>query len=272
MDEELDQIDEIQEDVLEAETLEEDTGTPDLTNVAVLHPVSPQHRRMVEAVLFAASEPLDEASLAANLPAGIDVAAILTDLVREYSTRGVHLQRVSGKWAFRTAADLAFLLRKESERERRLSRAAIETLAIIAYHQPVTRAEIEDIRGVTASKGTLDVLLETEWIRPRGRRRTLGRPLTYGTTTAFENHFGLESIRDLPGLDELKAAGLLDKVLPPDFRVDIPNPDAERDDEDPRDTDDMMEMLEIDEFPSDVSNVVAGPGLRDFSDEIEESQ
>lgn len=236
----------------------------DLSNVAVLHPVSPQHQRMVEALLFAASEPLDEASLTAHLPAGIDVAPILAELVREYAHRGVHLQRIAGKWAFRTAPDLAFLLRRESEREKRLSRAAIETLAIIAYHQPVTRAEIEDIRGVSVSKGTLELLLETEWIHPRGRRRSPGRPLTFGTTPAFENHFGLASIKDLPGLDELRAAGLLDARLPPDFRVDIPDPDSVRDDEDPLDPEDLLDSLD----EAEISNVIAGPGLREPLDDL----
>ncbi len=243
--------------------------SPKVSNVSVLHPDSPQHRRMIEALLFSAAEPLDEASLAARLPAGIDIMPILADLVQDYASRGVHLMKVAGKWAFRTAPDLAFLLRRESERERRLSRAAIETLAIIAYHQPVTRAEIEDIRGVTVSKGTLDVLLETEWIRLRGRRRTPGRPLTYGTTPAFENHFGLESIKDLPGLDELKAAGLLDVRLPPDFRITMPDPDMERDDEDPLDPEDLL-MGEEAEYPANTSNVVAGPGLRDFPVEPED--
>lgn len=241
-------------------------GESDVTNVAVLHRDSPQHRRMVEALLFAASEPLDESSLLARLPAGVEIAPILAQLVQDYAARGVHLVRVAGKWAFRTAPDLAFLLRRESGREKRLSRAGIETLAIIAYHQPVTRAEIEDIRGVSVSKGTLDVLLETEWIRLRGRRRVPGRPLTYGTTPAFENHFGLESIRDLPGLEELRAAGLLDIRLPPDFRVDIPDPDAEHDDEDPLDPGDLLlaERREAVDLSHGFSNVVAGPGLREL--------
>ena len=245
-----------------------------LSNVAVLHPDGPQHRRTLEALLFAASEPLDEASLAQRLPAGVDVAALLAELVEDYSRRGVNLVRVAGKWALRTAPDLAFLLRRETERERRLSRAAIETLAIIAYHQPVTRAEIEDIRGVSVSKGTLELLLETEWIRPRGRRRSPGRPLTFGTTEAFETHFGLESLKDLPGLEELKAAGLLDMNLPPDFRITLPDPDAEMDDEDPLDADDLLPELTgrsagndrgdgIAELPS---NVIAGPGLRDAAE------
>ncbi len=246
-----------------------------VSNVAVLHTDRPQHRRTVEALLFAASEPLDEASLALRLPAGVDVAALLGELVEDYARRGVNLVRVAGKWAFRTAPDLAFLLRRETEREKRLSRAAIETLAIIAYHQPVTRAEIEEIRGVSVSKGTLELLLETEWIRPRGRRRSPGRPLTFGTTEAFETHFGLESLKDLPGLEELKAAGLLDMRLPSEFRVTLPDPDAEQEDEDPLDADDTLPELrrgsrekgtEADALGRP-SNVVAGPGLREASEE-----
>lgn len=242
------------------------------SNISVLHPDSPQHRRTIEALLFAASEPLDEATLALRLPAGVEVAGLITELVQDYARRGVNLVRVAGKWAFRTAPDLAFLLRRETEREKRLSRAAIETLAIIAYHQPVTRAEIEDIRGVTVSKGTLEILLETEWIRPRGRRRSPGRPLTFGTTENFELHFGLESVKDLPGLEELKAAGLLDVNLPPDFRVSLPDPDAEQDDEDPLQADDPLAELSLGKTVADdpeelPSNVIAGPGLRDNAED-----
>jgi segregation and condensation protein B len=180
------------------------------------------HLRIVEALLFAASEPLDEQSLAKALPAGTDVAALLNCLQDEYSARGVNLVRVAGKWQFRTAGDLAFLLRKETVEPHKLSRAAIETLAIIAYHQPVTRAEIEAIRGVMVSKGTVDSLLEAGWVRIRGRRRTPGRPVTYGTTDAFLAHFGLDEIGDLPGADELRAAGFLDSVPP--SALSIPQP------------------------------------------------
>ena len=142
--------------------------------------------------------------------------------------------RIAGRWTFRTAVDLAWLLARDSVEPRKLSRAATETLAIIAYHQPVTRAEIEEIRGVSASKGTLDVLLETGWIRPRGRRKAPGRPITFGTTDAFLSHFGLDSIGDLPGLDELKGTGLLDGRLPSGFAVPVPTDDTNlRDDEDP---------------------------------------
>jgi segregation and condensation protein B len=178
--------------------------------------------RIIEALLFAASEPLDEAFLARHLKAGADVRALIEELRGFYAGRGVNLVRVAGKWAFRTAADLAYLLERHAVEEKRLSRAALETLAIIAYHQPVTRAEIEEIRGVETSKGTLDILLETGWVRPRGRRRAPGKPLTYGTTESFLDHFGLESVKDLPGLAELKSAGLLDATLPPGFRVPSP--------------------------------------------------
>ena len=172
-------------------------------------------------------------------PASISRAA-LQILQNEYATRGVNLVKVGGKWTFRTASDLAWLLTREAIQPRKLSRAAIETLAIIAYHQPVTRAEIEDVRGVTISKGTIDVLLETGWIRPRGRRKVPGRPITYGTTDAFISHFGLEQLSDLPGLDELKGSGLLDGRLPPGFSVPMPSDDpALRDDEDPLEPGDL---------------------------------
>ena len=163
--------------------------------------------RILEAVLFAADEPLDEKALAGRLPAGADVHALLVQLQQEYAPRGVNLVRVGGKWSLRTAGDLAWILTRETVVTKKLSRAAIETLAIVAYHQPVTRAEIEEIRGVTTSKGTLDVLLETGWIRLRGRRKAPGRPVTYGTTEAFMSHFGLDALTDLPGIDELKGAG-----------------------------------------------------------------
>lgn len=172
--------------------------------------VDARHLRMTEALLFAAAEPLDEGSLAARLPEGAEVPALLLELRAHYANRGVNLVQVAGKWALRTAPDLAALLEKHREVPRRLSRAALETLAIIAYHQPVSRAEIEEIRGVGLSRGTLDLLFEAGWVRPKGRRRTPGRPITYGTTEDFLVHFGLESLGDLPGLDELKAAGLLD--------------------------------------------------------------
>ncbi|HUJ03609.1 MAG TPA: SMC-Scp complex subunit ScpB [Rhizomicrobium sp.] len=194
--------------------------------------LNPEHLRMTEALLFASGEPLDEKALAFSLPEGTDVKALVAELQRIYEHRGVNLVCVAGKWQFRTAPDLAFLLRKEKPEQRRLSRAAIETLAIVAYHQPVTRAEIEDIRGVMLSKGTIDVLMEIGWVKIRGRKRTPGRPVTYGTTETFLTHFGLESVSHLPGLDELKAAGFLEALPPSGF--DVPNPsDQLGPDEDP---------------------------------------
>jgi segregation and condensation protein B len=196
--------------------------------------------RLLEAMLFAAAEPLSEKELAARMPQGVDVAEALKRLQQDYKSRGVNLVRVAGKWTFRTAGDLSWLLSKETVETRKLSRAAIETLAIIAYHQPVTRTEIEDIRGVTTSKGSVDVLLETGWIKPRGRRKVPGRPLTYGTTEAFLSHFGLDAVGDLPGLDELKGAGLLDGRLPAGFAVPMPSDDpALREDEDPLEPGDL---------------------------------
>jgi segregation and condensation protein B len=200
----------------------------------------PEEFRLLEAMLFASAEPLDEKSLGARLPQGVDVRAALERLQEEYATRGVNLVRINGKWTFRTSSDLSWLLSKETVETRKLSRAAIETLAIIAYHQPVTRAEIEDIRGVTTSKGSVDVLLETGWIRPRGRRKAPGRPLTYGTSEAFLSHFGLDAVADLPGLEELKGSGLLDGRLPPGFAVPMPSDDpALREDEDPLEPGDL---------------------------------
>src|SRR6056297_3538770 len=172
--------------------------------------------RMVEAVLFATAEPLTERELALRLPEGADVAGALSLLEKRYQGRGVRLVRVGEAWAFRTASDLGFLMTREAVETRKLSRAAIETLAIIAYHQPVTRAEIEEIRGVSVSRGTLDLLMELDWIRFGRRKMTPGRPVTFVVTEAFLDHFGLESARDLPGLKELRASGLLDKRPPPD--------------------------------------------------------
>ncbi|MBS7703956.1 SMC-Scp complex subunit ScpB [Chelatococcus asaccharovorans] len=182
-----------------------------------------QALRAAEAVLFASREPVSEQALAGRLPPSTDVPAVLARLQAAYSGRGVNLVRVAGLWVFRTAPDLAASLAREVEEPRKLSRAALETLAIIAYHQPVTRAEIEDIRGVATSRGTLDTLLESSWIRLRGRRRTPGRPVTYGTTAAFLAHFGLDAIDDLPGLDELKGAGFIDGRVPSAFSVPLPS-------------------------------------------------
>jgi segregation and condensation protein B len=168
--------------------------------------------RAVEATLFAAEEPLSAADIALYVGEGVDVRAALAALEGHYAGRGVELVERGGRWHFQTAADLAHILRREREESRKLSRAAVETLAIIAYHEPVSRAEIEAIRGVQISRGTLDVLMEAGWVRPAGRREVPGRPLTYATTLEFLSHFGLKSRRDLPGIDDLKAAGLLDPV------------------------------------------------------------
>ena len=170
-----------------------------------------QQLRILEAILFASADPISERVLKGRLPEGSDLEDLLDELKGFYSNRGVHLVSVGKKaWAFRTAPDLSEHLRIDTEVKRRLSRAAIETLAIIAYHQPITRVEIEEVRGVATSRGTLDILLEAEWIRPRGRRRVPGRPVTWGTTEHFLDQFGIERLEDLPGIDELKAAGLLD--------------------------------------------------------------
>jgi len=187
--------------------------------------------RQVEALLFAAAEPLSVADIARRLPEGAEVEPAIAALMARYAGRGVELDCVAGRWRFRTAADLAALMVEEREVERRLSRAAMETLAIIAYHQPVTRADIEAIRGVGLSKGTLDLLLEIGWVRMRGRRRTPGRPITYGTSDAFLEHFGLGGLNDLPGAQELKASGLLGMDLPADILP--PPPSGEASDEDP---------------------------------------
>lgn len=170
-----------------------------------------EHLRILEAVLFAATEPLDDASIKARMPEDADLQALLVELQEQYAPRGVNLVRVNDRWMLRTATDLAQYLRTEVTLPRKLSRAGIETLAIIAYHQPITRAEIEDIRGVTVSKGTVDTLLEAGWIRPGKRRETPGQPLTWLTSGDFLVHFGLENLDALPGIEELKAAGLLDK-------------------------------------------------------------
>ncbi len=191
--------------------------------------------RIAEALLFASAEPIAEADLAARMPDGVDIVRVMTRLREDYASRGVNLVRAGSCWLFRTADDLAWLLSASAREVRKLSRAAMETLAIIAYHQPTSRAEIEDIRGVAISKGTLDTLLETGWVRLRGRRRAPGRPITYGTTEGFLLHFGLETIGDLPGLDDLRGAGLFDGRLPAGFAVPLPNDGDPRDDEDPLD-------------------------------------
>ena len=189
-------------------------------------PPMPEQERMIEALLFASAAPLTARELAARLPRGCDVAEALAGLRRRYEGRGVELRRVGEAWGFRTAADLGFLMSREVVEQRKLSRAAIETLAIVAYHQPVTRAEIEEIRGVSVSSGTLDLLIELGWVKLGRRRTTPGRPATYAVTPGFLDHFGLGSEGDLPGLAELRAAGLLDNRPAPGA---MPGPEAGED-------------------------------------------
>lgn len=192
--------------------------------------VDPLHLRLVEALLFASAEPVGERQLAEALPDGVDLRPLLNVLQQHYRERGVNLVGVGNSWAFRTAPDLGPLLGHHRTVERKLSRAALESLAIIAYHQPVTRAEIEEIRGVKIGKGTIDVLLEEGWIRPGHRRQTPGRPVTWGTTERFLDHFGLEGLDELPGVEELKAAGLLDTR--PAIKAYGASPDSESTDND----------------------------------------
>lgn len=198
----------------------EDVG--EVSDEVIDYELDQAHVRMAEALLFAAAEPLDEKTLADRMPDGIHFPTVLQALSEQYEGRGVQLVQVARRWQFRTAEDLGFLMEKERVEQRRLSRAAVETLAIISYHQPVTRAEIEEVRGVSVSKGTIDVLMEVGWVKLRGRKRVPGRPVTYGTTDDFLEHFGLENVKDLPGMEELKSAGLLDARLPPGFSVPQP--------------------------------------------------
>jgi segregation and condensation protein B len=204
----------------------------------------PEPVRMAEALLFASAEPVSEKALADRLPDGTDISAVLGQLRAEYAMRGVNLVRVGEAWAFRTAADLSWLLNRDQVQQKKLSRAALEVMAIIAYHQPVTRAELEDIRGVETAKGTLDLLMETGWIRIRGRRKSPGRPVTYGTTSEFLDHFGLEDVRDLPGIEELKGSGLLSTRLPSNFSMPSApdNLDELAEDEDPLTDIDLEEL------------------------------
>ena len=216
--------------------------------VVTMHPRADrnQHLRIVEAVLFASAEPVDITHLKSFLPEGAEIARLLADLQANYANRGINLVEVAGKWLFRTADDLGYILRRETLEQRKLSKAGMETLAIIAYHQPVTRAEIEEIRGVAISRGTLDILLEIGWVRMRGRRKTPGRPVTYGTTEAFLSHFGLNEVGDLPGLQELKGAGLLEANLPPGFDIPVPRSGEELSpDEDPLDGNEAEQPLEM---------------------------
>jgi segregation and condensation protein B len=212
--------------------LEEDEtlGTPEF--IAERHQA--EALRIAEALVFASAQPVSTGFIEERLPRGIDARAVLLRLKDDYAGRGVNLVQVDDHWAFRTAADLSFAIRKDETEVKKLSRAALEVLAIIAYHQPVTRAEIEDIRGVQTSKGTLDVLMEAGWVRFRGRRRSPGRPVTLGTTRDFLDHFGLEELRDLPGLEELKGAGLLSGRIPANFNIPLPmGSDDLTDEEDP---------------------------------------
>ena len=173
--------------------------------------------RAVEALLFAASDPLDEKTLKDMLPVDTNIEEIMNNLLNLYKGRGVELKKVNNKWMFKTASDLSFIMQKEAKIQKKLSKAALETLSIIAYHQPVSRAEIEEIRGVSVSPGTIDTLMAINWIKIKGRRKTPGNPITYGTTDEFLVHFDLENTKELPGLDELKSTGLLDSNLPPDM-------------------------------------------------------
>ncbi len=226
-------------------SVEHDETIEDSNTVISLHPMADRAEslRIIEAMLFAAAEPLSVAAFGEFLPTGVDVGALLADLAANYENRGVNIVQVAGKFALRTAPDMGSLLRREKIEQKRLTRAALETLSIVAYHQPVTRAEIEDIRGVAISKGTLDNLLEIGWVKMRGRRKTPGRPVTYGTTESFLSHFGLNELTDLPGLQELKAAGLLDANVPPGFDVPMPKlSDALTADEEPLDGTEQMPL------------------------------
>ena len=221
-----------EDEVVEVEAEAEAEASPDEPVIEWSDEEIVEHVRMTEALLFAAAEPLDERTITSRLPHGADMALIMDRLVEDYSARGVQVQKIDKKWRFVTAGDVAHVLEIEQVSPRKLSRAALETLAIIAYHQPCTRADIEDVRGVQVSKGSLDQLLEIGWVRMRGKRRDVpGRPTLYGTSEDFLEHFGLETVTDLPGLADLKAAGLLDARLPPGFSVPSPL-DADGVDED----------------------------------------
>ncbi len=221
---------------------EDDARVSDETSEEAIRALH-EAERIAEAIVFASAEPVPERIIAEKLPDGTNVRMVMKRLAGFYSLRGVNLLRVDANWAFRTAADLSFLIHRDQTDVRKLSRAALEVLSIIAYHQAVTRAEIEEIRGVATSRGTLDVLLESGWIKMRGRRRTPGRPVTYGTTVEFLDHFGLEELRDLPGMDELKGAGLLSSRIPSNFQVPMPPANDELgDDEDPITDMDLEEL------------------------------
>jgi segregation and condensation protein B len=234
-----------------SQNVEDEIEVEEIEQAEADAPAAPDYNeamRIVEALLFASAAPLGVEDLTGRVSEGADLERILQDLSDFYAGRGVNLVRVAGKWAFRTASDLSFVLARDVVEQRKLSRAAMETLAIVAYHQPVTRAEIEEIRGVATSKGTLDLLLETGWIRLRGRRRVPGRPVTYGTTTHFLEHFGLDAIEDLPGLEELKGAGFIEGRVPSGLSVPVPtDSDALQPDEDPLDSDDLFQPLIIED-------------------------
>ncbi|MEE9209100.1 MAG: SMC-Scp complex subunit ScpB [Kiloniellales bacterium] len=219
--------------------------------------------RLIEALFFASAEPLGLNQIQRHLPEGADAEELLADLVSRYANRGVNLIRIGNRWALRTAPDLAGLMRIERAVVRKPSRAAVETLAIIGYHQPVTRAEIEEIRGVALSRGTLDTLLEAGWIKPKGRRRTPGRPVTWGTSEAFLDHFGLESLEALPGVAELKAAGLLDTrpaITALGSRGALPAAGEIAEERDPDEDEDELETLLAADFGEDlVPDTPAGP-------------
>jgi segregation and condensation protein B len=232
-------------------------------NLVTDAPAEPDRReamRIAEALLFASPQPLSAEELKGRLPEGTDVTAVLQDLAASYAGRGVNLVRVSGRFAFRTAGDLSYVLARNVVEQRKLSRAAMETLAIVAYHQPVTRAEIEEIRGVATSKGTLDTLLETGWVRLRGRRKAPGRPVTYGTSPAFLDHFGLEAIDALPGLEELKGAGFIEGRSA-GMTVPVPSDSEDlRENEGPLDPDELIRLpnLDMDE-PAEEDDGAAEP-------------
>jgi segregation and condensation protein B len=211
--------------------------------------VARRHKRVIEALLFASAEPLAVDAIREFLGGEAPVEDLLAELQADYAERGVNLVVRDGAYALRTAEDLRYILKREETERRPMGRAALETLAVVAYHQPVTRAEIEDIRGVSMSKGTLDILLEAGFVRMRGRRRTVGRPVTYGTTLEFLDHFGLEQLRDLPGLDELKGAGFLSAQVPPDLQIPFPFDGELHPDEDPLDPDDAGEEDDADDIP-----------------------
>ncbi len=250
---------------------------PVLTEVPAAPPagrtaVMVEAMRIAEAMVFAAASPLEESEIAKRMPEDLKTADVMYELRKDYENRGVNLVRAGKKWTFRTAGDLGWLLSRETQQQKKLSRAALETLAIIAYHQPTTRAEIEDIRGVAISKGTLDVLLETGWVRLRGRRKTPGRPVTYGTTDDFLLHFGLEGITDLPGLDELKSAGMFDGRLPPGFGVPTPNDSVElTGDEEPLEEGDLLAYADCAE-PSDSEAGELVPPMLEAADELQREQ